>query len=868
MKNWFARHGDHEEMQADGPASRLLFVTQHANLWLLGAFVLGLAVTAAVLWAGMNSSSDIVKADSNNPGVINSAHYDAGTQTLALNATSSCVKKQPMGIAFFAVAANPITGAPENFPIPDNTIDSLMSNPHTESLAGTVDGINHVYIPDGKTATQNCVANVTFDITFTGVTSQPGFICIVEYHITGKGRGIVLADGPARNIDNSVDENGFVYSGAACPQLTIVTPTPSPTPSPSPSPTPSPNTDITVVKTDEQDPVAPGDNITYDIVVTNLSSTAANGVASLDSLPGGLTFVSAAPSQGTCSSVVCNLGTISGGGTATIKLIARANTNVSGTVTNQICVSTTTQESNQSNNCDTETTTILPPPPTPTPPVLTDITVVQNDEQDPVSPGDNIVYDIVVTNLTGVTANNVVALDSLPAGVTYVSSTPSQGTCSFVICNLSTLNGGASATIRLVVRVNANTTGTVLNLVCVSTSTPESNLNNNCDTETTTILVPTPTPPPGITDITVLKTDEQDPVAPGDNITYDIVVTNLSSTAANGVASLDSLPGGLTFISAAPSQGTCSSVVCNLGTIPGGGTATIKLIARANTNASGTVTNQVCVSTTTLETNTANNCDTETTTILPPPPTPTPPPPSVDITVVKIDQPDPVVAGANLTYFITVTNFGPDTANAVVAVDNMPSEVSLIAATPSQGTCTQTCNLGAIPAGGTATISLIVRVNPGTEGSITNSVCVSTTTNEPDQSNNCDDETTTVTSPTPRPRRLDSHPGLHLAAGRHRGRQERLSRSSGLGRQPGLRRHRHQQRPGRRGQRDAERRYALRRHSDLRHAWPGHVRYCQLLARHHQRRRQRGHHLRGAGQRRYLRRDHQHRLCGQLHTGS
>ena len=56
--------------------------------------------------------------------------------------------------------------------------------------------------------------------------------------------------------------------------------------------------------------------------------------------------------------------------------------------------------------------------------------------------------------------------DVLPGSVTYVSATPSLGSCSgttTVTCNLGTMSNGAQATVSLIVR--PTTAGTVTNTV-------------------------------------------------------------------------------------------------------------------------------------------------------------------------------------------------------------------------------------------------------------------------------------------------------------------------------------------------------------------------------------------------------------------
>jgi uncharacterized repeat protein (TIGR01451 family) len=146
------------------------------------------------------------------------------------------------------------------------------------------------------------------------------------------------------------------------------------------------------------------------------------------------------------------------------------------------------------------------------------------------------------------------------------------------------------------------------------------------------------------------------------------------------------------------------------------------------------------------------NCPTSTPVITPTPtfpgptPTPTPAGPRADLSLIKVDTPDPVSAGRNLTYGITVTNNGPDPAPNVVVNDALPPGVTLISATPSQGTCAgTTCNLGTLAPGGTAAIAIVVEVGINADPGITNIACASSSIIDPNLANNCDDETTTVT---------------------------------------------------------------------------------------------------------------------------
>jgi hypothetical protein len=103
---------------------------------------------------------------------------------------------------------------------------------------------------------------------------------------------------------------------------------------------------------------------------------------------------------------------------------------------------------------------------------------------------------MVVTNNGPSTATGVVAADTLPASVTFVSASSTQGTCSqaggVVTCNIGTMAAGASVTITVVVTPTA--TGTILNTVVVVGQQPESNTANN-RAEAPTLVVGVVTPP-------------------------------------------------------------------------------------------------------------------------------------------------------------------------------------------------------------------------------------------------------------------------------------------------------------------------------------------------------------------------------------
>jgi uncharacterized repeat protein (TIGR01451 family) len=112
----------------------------------------------------------------------------------------------------------------------------------------------------------------------------------------------------------------------------------------------------------------------------------------------------------------------------------------------------------------------------------------------PIVIGSNLTYSITASNNGPNLAADVTVTDTLPAGVTYVSATPSQGTCtgtSTVTCNLGTINNGANATISLI--VTPTVTGTISNTATVTTTANDSTPGNNSASASATVNNPVPT---------------------------------------------------------------------------------------------------------------------------------------------------------------------------------------------------------------------------------------------------------------------------------------------------------------------------------------------------------------------------------------
>lgn len=127
--------------------------------------------------------------------------------------------------------------------------------------------------------------------------------------------------------------------------------------------------------------------------------------------------------------------------------------------------------------------------------------------------------------------------------------------------------------------------------------------------------------------------------------------------------------------------------------------------------------------------------------------------PSADVGVTQTDAPDPVVVGNNLTYTLTVTNHGTETAVNTTLTDTLPNNVTFVSAVPDQGSCNQSsgtviCQLGNLNNGNT--VDVVVVVTPTQTGTLTNSASVSSDTND-NNGNNNGSSAETIVSATPPP---------------------------------------------------------------------------------------------------------------------
>lgn len=128
----------------------------------------------------------------------------------------------------------------------------------------------------------------------------------------------------------------------------------------------------------------------------------------------------------------------------------------------------------------------------PVPPLLADLAIVKSGGGT-ATLGSTVTFTITVTNGGPTIATGVEVQDPLPTGLTHVSATASQGTCSGaapVVCALGTLTTLTPATVTVTARVEA--LGSITNVATVRAATGDPNTANNTASAALVASAPVP----------------------------------------------------------------------------------------------------------------------------------------------------------------------------------------------------------------------------------------------------------------------------------------------------------------------------------------------------------------------------------------
>ncbi|MCK4677174.1 MAG: DUF11 domain-containing protein [Bacteroidales bacterium] len=454
--------------------------------------------------------------------------------------------------------------------------------------------------------------------------------------------------------------------------------------------TTSPNTYATV-----------GDVLTYDIVVTNTGNVTISGVAVSDP------DADAPPERG--SDQVGNNDNLLEVGeiwtyTAT-HTVTQGDINA-GSFTNTATATGTPAGGTLDDASDSETVDATQAP------ELTTTKAANPSGQTYYAVGDVLTYTITVENTGNVTITDIVVTDpnadTSPLSCTDTDLAPGENfTCS------------AQHTI----------TQSDLDAGFVTNTATAAGEDSNGDTvsdESNEVIIEEAT-----ADLTMSKTGPASVVA-GEQITYTLDVENLGPSDAQDVVITDAVNSDISGAEYSVDGTTWITWTGTyaVGTLTAGSTFTLYIRGTVNPDVTGGVTNTASVTSSTDDPDPDNSSDTEVTPVTT----------SADLTMSKTG-PANVVAGEQITYTLDVENLGPSDAQDVVITDTVSSDISgaeySIDGT-TWTTWTGTYTVGTLSAGDTFSLYIQGTVNPDVGDSITNTASVSSSTIDPDTTNNSD----------------------------------------------------------------------------------------------------------------------------------
>ncbi|MDE3087943.1 MAG: DUF11 domain-containing protein, partial [Chloroflexota bacterium] len=678
------------------------------------------------------------------------------TATVSSTATGTLVNTGYVAPPVGAIDPNPSNNNATDVATLITSADLAIGKTHSGNLIVGQTGTYTITVTNNGPSTAAPTINVT-DTLPTGLSYSSGtgtnWSCAAIGQTVTCTNPISLTASTATTLTLNVN-----VSSSAIPGITNTVTVSSPTTDPVPgnNTTTDPTTvttraDLALAKTHSGN-FSVGVNGTYTLTVTNNGpSTAVGPIVVTDTLPAGLTYVSGSGSGWACSAVgqnaTCTRATdLTSGSTSSFNLTVAVSSGAIPGVTNVAGVSSTTSDPDPSNNLASDPTTVG---------TIADL-VLTKTHSGSFTVGTNGTYTLTVTNNGPSTAlGNIVVTDTLPTGLTFLSGSGIGWTCSAVgqtvTCNhTNDMALSESATFTLSVGVAISAAPSVTNTATVSSPTSDPAPSNNTATDPTTVLVPA--------DLAISKTDGLISIAPGQPLTYTIVVTNLGPYAVTGATVTDALPTTLTG-----ATWTCAASIgssCNAGSGSGNINTTVNLAVNgiitltvpttvslsANTSITNTAT--VAAPSGVIDPNLGNNSSTDTTSVIATPP---------DLSIVKGDGGISVTPGGTITYTLSYSNTGNIGATNVTITETVPTNTTF---TGSGWSCSPnnnagspcTRNMGTVAGGGGAgSASFVVTVNstlPAGTIQISNTASIgddATNGTDPTPGNNQSSDTTPVT---------------------------------------------------------------------------------------------------------------------------
>ena len=476
--------------------------------------------------------------------------------------------------------------------------------------------------------------------------------------------------------------------------------------------------DLTVNKTSDKAIYQYLDNVIYTIVVTNKGLDDSFNVTVRDVLPNSLRFISASGNYDPVTGIWF-IGHLAKGQSATLTITAQAI--FPGIITNNANVTGSGYDVNLTNNHDNITITvpdcvILNVNKVAIGGVINITGGIKN-----VVAGEEVIYQVLVSNYGPSTAANVVLTDNYQTkdltvvaysldNITWIPYTKGAN------INLGDMTSGSSILVYFKAMVNASTRGIVHNVVNITTDTDDARGIFSAEEHVNVMANTT---------LKVDKTAEIKELNPGDTIHYIITVTAGGSSDSLNVVLKDILDSTLLDVNSATyavdgvNKGAWTGSL-SLGKIAAGNSVTVDIWAKVLSSADRDVFNLVNVTSDEHPEGNTSNVSVHVR--------------IVDLAVDKLVNNSVPKYLDMIEYTIVVVNNGPDKSFNVTVGDLLPDGVKFISSNGQYNPDTGVWFVGDLDANESATLKIVVQVLK--IGNITNSVNVTGTGHDTNLTNN------------------------------------------------------------------------------------------------------------------------------------
>ena len=454
--------------------------------------------------------------------------------------------------------------------------------------------------------------------------------------------------------------------------------------------------DLELTKTTTTPTVAQTLNATWKLHVVNQGPSDAYDVQLVDTLPDGVTYVSATPDQGTCAVagqvITCDLGRIDETEATDVTVVATGD--AVGTQLNEAEVSTTLNtEIDPADNTASSPVLVTP---------VADLSVAKTGPAE-VPAGGSATYALTVRNDGPSPATGVELTDELPAGLTFASASDGcSASGQTVTCAVGGLAVGATAERTVTVKVGTELgSATVQNVARVRGTETDLDLSDNTATADTKVGP--------ASDLRIAKRSTR--LYTTGEVTYILDVFNDGPSGAAGVTVRDAVPAGLSVSRASSTQGTCAiagqDVRCDLGDMASGGAAAIQVVAVANGLPAGsTLENVARVSGDVLDPDPDNDVAKVSGVV------DGAAAPRYDLALTKTASTAKPLVGETFTYRLAIHNNGPDAAQNATLTDPVPAGLEIGRITAEQGSCAVEghlvrCALGTLRRGARTSVTIV-----------------------------------------------------------------------------------------------------------------------------------------------------------------